>query len=135
MTYECSGGKPQSFVNKKALKAGDVVKAGQYIRFESSQNLTDDQVAAYCNIVLAPLLCQPTQDQHLTYYHVTNTLIVWEAKLLRDFTIPTTPAGTTYYLLEPIWGSMMIVAVALATVAVGIWLIDIIRRILKGQWK
>jgi hypothetical protein len=114
MTYECSGGKPQSFVIKKALKAGDVVKAGQYIRFESSQNLTDDQVAAYCNIVLAPLLCQPTQDQHLTYYRVTNTLIVWEARLLRDFTIPTTPAGTTYYLLEPIWGSMIIVAVVLA---------------------
>jgi hypothetical protein len=116
MVSECEGGTPRRFVVKKPLKVGDVVQAGQYIRYEESVNLTDDQVQTACSDI-APNLCRTIEAVHLTYYHITNTLVITEGQAVQNFTV-TAEIALNLYLLEPIWEAYKI-PIILAIVALG----------------
>jgi hypothetical protein len=99
MVYECEGGTPRKFVVKKPLKTGDIVRAGQYYRIELGFSMSDETVKSLCDSA-AQSLCQPSEEAHLTYYHITNTFIITEAQALKDLTVP---AEFVCYLLQPIW--------------------------------
>jgi hypothetical protein len=101
MVYECEGGTPRKGVVKKPLKAGDVIKTGQYVRYEEEENLTDDQVKYVCDDV-APDLCRTVEGFHMTYYRVTNTLFIAEGQVTQDQTVPPNLAGNLY-LLQTYW--------------------------------
>jgi hypothetical protein len=101
MARECSGGIPLKNVIQKPLKAGDMVKAGQYIRVEASTALTDDDVTVFCDI-FSSCLCSESEGWHVTYYYVSNTKFVYEAKATQNQTMPAELEGVVF-LLQSKW--------------------------------
>jgi len=116
MVYECSGGTPRKFVVKKPLKAGDVIRKGQYYRFEVTWSLTDDDVKFWCNLS-AQVLCKDVEGAHLTYYYASNTRGINEAQATQDLTVPAELAPNLY-LLQSYWEAYKI-PIILGIVALG----------------
>jgi hypothetical protein len=116
MVYECSGGTPRKFVIKKPLKAGDVIRKGQYFRFEVTCSLTDDAVKFWCDNSTS-YLCKDVEGAHLTYYYASNTRVINEAQATQDLTVPAELAPNLY-LLQSYWEAYKI-PIILGIVALG----------------
>jgi len=124
---ECEYGEPQRWKWKIPLKAGDVVKKGQFIRAEQSVNYTDDQVRMACaDYANSYCVVNPEENIHPTYIYVSNEKEIWEFQLLEDKTIPEAPHIKYYLLVSPIeyiWENYKVWIIAGILAAAGLGLV------------